>query len=291
MQRSIYVGALFLLVAEAMFAGVGAMIKHLSDELSTAQLVFFRNLFALLFLLPFMLKSSANELGNTLADRFKTQRLRLHLFRAATGITAMYCFMYVLGKLPLAAAVMALKTSPFFIPLIAHVWLKERVNGKMVGAIAIGFVGVAFILQPEINRDLVYLGIALFCALCVALTKCTIRKMSTSEPPSRIIFYFCFIATLVSAIPLAFHWQPVSLISWLWLLGLSVLALTGQWLMTSSFRFASPVFIGILSYSSVIFAMILGNLIWNETINPASLVGIAIVLYAISVNTRQKWLF
>ena len=83
-----------MLLAEACFAGIGAVVKFTSGTASEVQVVFFRNFFALLLMLPFLYKHGFSLL--------KTQRWYLHLSRALTGLISMYCFFYVLARLPLA---------------------------------------------------------------------------------------------------------------------------------------------------------------------------------------------
>lgn len=110
-------GALLLLLAEACFAGIGAIVKFTSATATEAQVVFFRNFFALLLMLPFLFKHGFSLL--------KTKRWYLHASRALTGIISMYCFFYVLARLPLAQGMLVLLLSPFVVPIIARFWLKS----------------------------------------------------------------------------------------------------------------------------------------------------------------------
>ncbi|MFQ3249918.1 DMT family transporter [Glaciecola sp.] len=281
MKNKVLLGAIALLVAEAFFAGVGAIVKQLSDSLTESQLVFFRNLFALFFLGPFCLKQGR--------EAIYTKRIYLHLFRAATGLAGMYCFFFVLGAMSLTSAIMALKMAPFFIPIIAKLWLKEQIPFKTSIAIAIGFIGVAFILNPQEGIELSHLMISLLCALLVATTTCTIRKMSDTEPAVRIVFYFISVSTLVT-FPLAIaDWRPIIATDWLLLVILSALAVCGQLLMTQAFRFASPVKIGLLGYSSVLFAALIGYIFWDEPLTLSMLFGGILLLWAANVTIRQRW--
>ena len=140
--NNIVLGAIFLILAELCFAGVGATVKALSVDMSQSQLVFFRNASALVILLPLLLRKGLTG-GVSL---LKTERLELHLFRALCGMVAMYGFFYVLATLTLAQAMMALLLAPFIVPIIARFWLREVIDRKTMLAIVIGFVGVGIIL-------------------------------------------------------------------------------------------------------------------------------------------------
>ncbi|AWL11488.1 S-adenosylmethionine uptake transporter [Saliniradius amylolyticus] len=282
MNPSIWIGALSLILAEALFAGVGAMVKHLSDSASQTQLVFFRNLFALIALLPVV-----GRLGLT---GLKTQKPALHIIRATSGLIAMYCFFYVLSHIPLAQAMMALLIAPFVIPFIARFWLREIITTKTWVAMAIGFCGAGFVLQPNEGGISIYIALALLCACLVAFTKCAIRKMSDTEPSARTVFYFTGIATLVSLFPMLINWQPMSDEAWLWLIAMGIMAAAGQLLMTKSFQLASPARIGLLTYTNVLFAAGLGYWFWNETLSSGLFIGIGLIIWAGNITLRQRWL-
>jgi drug/metabolite transporter (DMT)-like permease len=179
--------------------------------------------------------------------------------------------------------------APFFIPIVAKIWLKERIQAKTMVAIGIGFIGVALIIDPQPGVKIEYLMVALFCAFLVATTKCTIRRLSDTEPAVRIVFYFICASTLFS-FPLIFiDWQPISASHWLLLVLLGALAVCGQLLMTQAYRYASPVKIGLLGYSSVFFAAIIGYLFWDEPLTISMLFGAIILIWAANVTIRQRW--
>lgn len=282
-RHPIFSGAILLILAEALFAGVGASVKYLSGDLSQPQLVFFRNAFALLFMLPWLAKVGLAGL--------KTQRLPLHLARSILGLIAMYAFFLVLSNLPLAAAMMALLVAPFFVPLVAKIWLKEPISTKTKVAILLGFAGAALVLKPESSGGFnIYIALALACAAIVAYNKCAIRSMTRTEPSMRIVFYFAAIGTLLSALPLYGNWQVLSEKSWLILAAMGAMAALGQYLMTKAFELASPVTIGLLTYSSVIFAALLGYFFWSEPIHTGLIAGSVLIIVAANITIRQRWL-
>ncbi len=133
-------GALLLILGEGLLAVMAAMIKHLSDHLDTEVIVFARNLFGLMFLLPII--ATRGGFG-----QLRTQFVHLHLIRAFTGVSAMFCFFYAIGHIALAEAVLVKMTVPFFLPVIAWLWLRERIGLHTWIAIVAGFIGVAIIMR------------------------------------------------------------------------------------------------------------------------------------------------
>lgn len=281
MKSSLLLGAVCLIVAEAMFAGLGAMIKHLSGSLNQSQLVFFRNFFALVVLLPWLYSAGFINL--------KTNRVGIHILRASSGLISLYCFFYVLANIPLAQAMMALLISPFIVPIVSRIWLKERIKAKSILAILIGFIGVALILKPAGGEMNIFIVLALICACLVAVSKCSIRKMSDTESSLKIVFYFTFLATLVSAVPMIIKWQTIEFDLWLQLLAMGTLASGGQILMTKAFQLASPATIGLLTYSNILFASFLGYWFWQEPISSGLLLGIILIIWAANLTIRQRW--
>ena len=275
-------GALLLLLAEACFAGIGAVVKFTSSTASEAQVVFFRNFFALLLMLPFLYRHGFSLL--------KTKRWYLHLSRALTGIISMYCFFYVLARLPLAQGMLVLLLSPFIVPLIARFWLKERPSRVTLFGILLGFIGVMLALPGGTGTANAIMLIGLLSAVLVAVTKTTIRYMSDTEPAVRIVFYFSLLTAVLSAIPLPFYWQPLNNDVWLAFTGMGVLAAIGQLAMTRAYAIAPASDIGMWTYSSVIFAGVFGYLFWQEPVTLAWFGGVLVIFYAGYITTRQRLL-
>jgi drug/metabolite transporter (DMT)-like permease len=281
MQPNLLKGALLLLLAEACFAGIGALVKLTSDSASNAQVVFFRNFFALLVMLPWLWVQGKQLLY--------TQRWYLHLSRSVTGIISMYCFFYVISQLPLAQAMVVLLMSPFIVPLIAKYWLKETASRLTLFSIALGFGGVLLALPVASGGGAFYLFlIALLSAVLVAVTKTTIRYMSDTEPAARIVFYFSLLTAIISFVPVPFYWQELPTIAWWAFAFMGILAAIGQMAMTKAYALAPASDIGIWTYSSVIFAGLFGYLFWSEPVTMSWFAGVAIIFYAGYISTRQR---
>jgi drug/metabolite transporter (DMT)-like permease len=277
----LYLAAALLLLAEACFAGIGALVKLTSESASQVQVVFFRNFFALLVMLPWIYLQGMQIL--------KTDRWYLHLSRATTGIISMYCFFYVISQLPLAQAMLVLLLSPFVVPIIARFWLNERPSRLTLFAIGLGFIGV-FIAIPVSGApgNWLMLAIGLLSAVLVAVTKTTIRYMSDTEPAARIVFYFSLLTAIISFIPVPFDWQPLPAVAWWAFAGMGVLAAAGQMAMTRAYALAPASDIGMWTYSSVVFAGLFGYLFWQEPVSMAWFAGVLIIFYAGYVTSRQR---
>lgn len=270
-------GALLLTLGELSLTLMAAVIKHVSPDVGTWMVVFLRNLFGLLVLLPLVARH-----GTTL---FRSSRPGTMAVRALAGLAAMYGFFYVIAHLPLAEATLVKLTTPFFMPLIAWFWLKERIGRHNAAAIVLGFVGVLFILRPgtaTFDPDAIA---GIVAAVLASLAMVAIRDMQASqEPADRIVFQFGLVSTLVSAIPLLWAWQTPDWHLWPWLLAMGVFGTAGQLLITRAFLVAPPGRIGPFNYTSVVFAALLGAMFWGESLLVTTLVGSLLIFAAGLLN-------
>ena len=194
-RQNIARGAFFIVAAELSFAFSAAIIKLASADLPNETIVFFRSFFGLLVLIPFILRSDSKI--------FKTERLYLHLLRAGFGVAGMYCFFYAVGQISLGDSMLIKSTSPLIIPFMSAIWLREKITPRIILAGGIGFLGVFLILQPDGNTHWASL-IALASSIFAASAFVTVRKLSATEPPLRIVAYKNYVILFSSGLILLF---------------------------------------------------------------------------------------
>lgn len=270
--------ALFMLGSSLMFAGMGVMVKIASRSLPNEMVVFFRSAIGLLVLLPWLLRDGVRKLA--------TRRLRWHVTRGLAGLAAMYCFFFAIAHMPLAEAMVLNYSMPLFIPLIALIWLGERPPREVWPLVALGFLGVLLILKPGMG---VFTGIALVAlagALLAAFAMVNIRRLTRTEPTTRIVFYFSLISTLASAVPLIWSWRTPQPGLWLLLFAMGTLATAAQIFLTRAYAHASSAQVGPFIYATVVFAGVLGWLAWGETPDALSIAGALLVGLAGALTIR-----
>lgn len=265
-------GALLIVLSEFFLVCSGMLVKQVTGQLPTEVIVFARNLFALLLLLPWLAQQGAVAI--------KTEYLRFHILRAVVGVTAMMCLYYSWGHLPLAEAAMIKQTAPFFIPLFAFFWLGERIGKAVKIGILLGFAGVFLILNPTGESLNAAVLIALFGAMLGALAKVIIRRMSGTESPQRVVFYFALISSVLSALPAALNWVTPDLEQLVWLLLMAVTSTVAQLLLSRGYGLAPAGQLGAYTYASVAFAALFGWLLWDELLGLNSWMGLVLIVSA-----------
>lgn len=258
-------GAAHMVVAAFLFALMAMGVQIASERLPSAMVVFFRNLMALVVLAPFVLRGGLRAL--------RTPRFPEHLIRTAAGLAGMYCFFYAVGHLRLADAVLLNYTLPLFIPVIEAVWLDERMPRALWGPLLLGFTGVLLVLKPGVGlyQRASLVGVA--AGLLSAVAQTGIRRMTATEPTLRIVFYFAFLSTLVSALPLGFVWVAPDGRLLALLLGVGATAALAQMLMTRAYAYAPAAQVGAFIYAGVPFAILLDWLRRGRLPDLASLAG------------------
>jgi drug/metabolite transporter (DMT)-like permease len=275
-------GALYILIAAAAFSTMAVLIRDLSARMPASVLVFWRSFFSLVFLTPWLLRLSFQHL--------KSERMHLHVMRAVSGLLSMYCLFYALGHLHIAEAMLLNQTATLFVPFLGLLLLKERVPVKVRWAILIGFAGVLVVLPP--SRGVVSWPalVGLTSGFMAAFSVVTIRYSSRSEPATRIVFYFCLYATLGSALPLPWIWVTPSLADLPMLVAIGALATLGQLTMTRGYALAPAAQVGPFTYSTIVFGVLYGWLIWGETPRLAFWCGAVLIVLGGIMALRGEWL-
>jgi len=266
-------GALHIFAASLLLAFTAAAVKSVSADLPNAVIVFWRNFMALLLMTPLL----------TTARRRRdlvTRHLDRHLVRGLSGVAAMYCFFFTIAHLPLAEAVLLSFTAPLFIPLVARIWIGEPITPRIRLGVWAGFGGILIILKPGMGifKPLALVGIV--AGILVAVSQVSMRRMADTEPPHRIVFYFCLIASFSSAVPLIWEWQPLTVGQTGRLALIAILALASQLLLSRGYNLAPAGRIGALMYCNVAFSALFGWLWWNETVDALTLSGALLVVAA-----------
>ncbi|MCJ8161294.1 DMT family transporter [Acinetobacter zhairhuonensis] len=263
----------FLTLSAFLFSLMGVCIRYASYSVDNPTIVFFRNFIGLFVFLPIICNKGLGFL--------KTTKIWMHTWRAVVGLIAMYGFFYAIAHLKLSNAMVFTYSSPIFIPLIAWLFLKEKITHSMLLAAAIGLAGVLFVAKPDSGLFNQISLIGLIASFLAAMAFVTVRALTSTEPPERIVFYFCFIGTLISMLPMFWLWRPYTLHELSFLITAGVLANISQIFMSKAYQLAPAGQIGPVNYIAIIFAGTWGYIFWQEVPDHYSLIGFSLILAGI----------
>ncbi len=264
----------WMVVAGFLFGCMGVFVKLGAEFFSSAELVFYRSLFGLIFLFIIV---QARRLP------LVTPVWRMHLWRGLSGFVALMLFFYAISALPLATAVTLNYTSPLFLAFLSVLVLREAFHWPLVAATLLGFLGVLLLLQPTFQQDQTFAGLmGLTSGFFAGIAYLNVKQLGKiGEPSYRVVFYFTLLCTVGGGLWMAIHvFHPINLHSFWLLLGMGTTATLAQLAMTQAYRVGNTLVVGSLAYSAVVFASLWGILLWGEVLSAASWLGVALIVFS-----------
>ncbi|MEL7099454.1 MAG: DMT family transporter [Pseudomonadota bacterium] len=266
------------LVAVFLFIAMGAMVKVAVAEVPAGQAVFFRSFCALPIIMGWLWQRGE------LATGLKTARPMGHVWRGLFGTSAMALTFSGLGLLPLPEVTAIGYATPIFTVVLAAVFLGERIRIFRLSAVGLGLVGVMIVVWPRLTPDSWAEGAALgalmilAAALLRALVQIHVRRLVQTEHTAAIVFYFSITATLMSllTVPLGWVWPSPQVLALM--IGTGLLGGIAQILVTSAYRYGAASMLAPFDYASLIFAAVIGYVIFSEVVTLTMAVGAGLVV-------------
>jgi drug/metabolite transporter (DMT)-like permease len=246
-----------MLLCCLLFAAMGACFRAaMLEGLPIPLMPFARGAFTVLILLPWLLRGGYRDLG--------TRHPGLHLFRAAAGLVGFYLGMLAILLLPLADAVAIMHARPLWALPFAFLILGERIGWDRAIAAAVGFIGVVIIAGPDGEISVGTLA-ALAGGASGALVLISIKLLSATEPPSRVVAWYAIAAVVVWGPVSAFVWVTPSWTALALLLAGSVLAIAGDFCASWAVRRAPVGLLAPVEYAQIPASALLGFWFFAES--------------------------
>jgi len=292
--RVVSVGIALKLLSVMLFMVMSAAIKTLPENIPTGELVFFRSFFAIPVILVWLITTQ------NLANGLKTGDKLGHLRRSVVGTLAMALIFAALVALPLPEVTAITYAAPLLAVVLAIPMLGEKVGAIRIGLVLLGLVGVMVILWPRITvfsgnegatTPMETLGafLALGGAALMALAQILTRKLLRTETTPAVVFYFSAIAAALSLLTLPFGWSMPSGITLATLVFIGLCGGIAQVVLMFSFRRASTAVLAPFEYTSMLFAIAFGYMVFNEEPTRATLVGASLVGFAGLLVLWREW--
>jgi drug/metabolite transporter (DMT)-like permease len=249
-------GAVWMVAASACFAAMSVLVRLVSADVHPLEVVFFRNVFGVLLVLPWILRDRGRGLG--------TQRLGLHALRAVAALSSMLCWFTAVSLMPLAEATALNFTAPLFATLGAAVVLGEAVGARRWSAVAVGFLGAMMILRPGHGALSLPALLALASAFSISISMLTMKSLSRTESARAILFYMGLVMTPLSLPPALIVWTTPSLEAMLWMAAVAVAATLVQLALARAFALAAASAVLPLDFLRLVFAAAFGFALFGE---------------------------
>lgn len=262
--RIVAVACLAVMLAAAKLAGERGV--HVVEALFYRQFLFLPVLLAWLWMGPGLMS-------------VRTARLGAHASRTAVGLAGMVLNFLTVTLLPLAEATTIGFTVPIFATILSALVLKEATGLHRWGAVLAGFLGVLVMVQPgTMHFEPLGLSVAIAAAMVVAVVSIVLRQIGRTEAAPTTVFWFTLFSLPPLGMAMLFFGQSHDLRSWI-LLGIIGLAGgAGQICLTASLRLAPVSLVMSMDYTSLLWATLLGWLIWDHWPGPSTWAGAALIV-------------
>lgn len=270
-------GALWMAAAGLCFVGVNGIVRYLGTELPAAQSAFIRFGFGLLFLMP--------ALWAMRGRRFGARVGRMLLLRGAMHVVAVIFWFYAMARVPVAEMSAIGFLGPVTVLVLGGLLLGEGLGWSRMLAVAVAVLGGLIVLRPGL-RELSLGHLSQLCATVFFSMSYLLAKRLSREAPATVLVAVLSVTVTVGLMPLAvWQWQPVGVGHLVWLAGVAVLATGGHYCMARAFAAAPLGVTQPVTFLQLLWASLVGALVFGEPVDGWVIGGGALIILAISANT------
>ncbi|MBK9331263.1 MAG: DMT family transporter [Ignavibacteria bacterium] len=224
-------------------------------------------------------------------EKIKTKHFKLHFIRSFSGILAFTAFVICIRKTNIVDATLLLNSTPIFIPIIAYIWLRKKIESRIWPGIITGFIGIVLIIHP-VTGELLQMGelYGVASGILLAIGYIAMKELTRTETFESILFYYSLISVILS-LPFALM-NEVKPSSTELIYGMSsgVCFMLYLYLLQYAYKLEEAVKLAPLNFSTVAFTVIFNFILFNNTPDLITVAGILMVsaggIMAISIHFK-----
>lgn len=273
-------GTLLMIGSAFCMATMAVLIRYVTQDVHPFEAAFFRNLFGLVPMVPWILTHGRTGL--------KTERFKLHFLRAALGLGAMLCLFSALAITPTAQVIAINFTLPILTTVLAALIVREVVRARRWSAVAIGFVGAMVIIRPFGQTFETGAILALTATLFMAAAMTTVKMLSRTESANAIVTWMGLIMTPLSFLPALYYWQTPTLWQFAVLLLMGGFATAGQQLLVRAYRAADQSYVMIFDFLRLPFVAAMAFIMFGEVVDIWTWAGAALIIGSALYIARRE---
>ena len=271
-------GVRFMLLATFTFAMMKVFVKYL-PHIPPIEIILFRSIISLAISWILLAKQNVPVLGNN--------RMVL-IFRGASGAIALTLNFYLIQQIPLATVSVLTYMAPVFSTIIGIYLVREKVLPMQWAFFLISFVGILVVQGFDVRISGLHLTLGILTSFFMGLAYNFVRKLNTTEHPLVIIFYFPLVLMPIASIWSYFVWVQPQGWDWFYLIMVGISTQVAQFFMTKSYQSAEISKVSILNYIGMIYSLLFGYFLFDETFNFLTYLGMLLVLAGVISNVILK---
>lgn len=279
-SQSFPVAAGFTILSAFVFTASHAVVRHLGGDLHPMVIAFFSNFFSALFYIPILMRGGLGIL--------RTGHFRLHLVRSFVNVSSLSTWYIALTLLPIADAAALGLTAPLFLTIGAALFLGETMRTRRWAAIGYGIIGALVIIRPGFENLNIGFLFVIMSGICSAGTKLFAKYLSQWDSAISCSAWVAILQTPLSFILALFFWTTPSFTELSWLAVVGVLAALGHISMVRAITYVEVSSLEPFTYVRLLWAALIGYLVFAEFPGLWTWVGAAIIAGATSYIVRQE---
>ena len=269
---------MYMVFATMFFAVMNVMVKYI-PRIGSVEIVFFRSIVSLIMSYLILKQRRIPLWGNN---------KKWLIIRGVAGSAGLLMFFYTIKTMPLGSAIAIQYMSPVFTALLGIFILKEGVKPLQWVLFFITFLGVVAIQGFDPRVTTLQVAIGVLGSLGAGMAYNSIRKLRTTDHPLVIIFYFPLVTIPITSIYLLTNWLTPTFFELMMLIGIGVVTQFAQYFMTKAYQSDTLSKIAPIQYIGIVFALAIGYLLFDETYDLRSGLGIIIIILAVILNVWYK---
>lgn len=269
-----------MLVTGACFVAVTALVKYLGPRVPAAEAAFLRYFLGLVFLLPMV--------RPILRAQLTRRQLGLFGLRGAMHTLGVVCWFYAMTQIPIAEVTAMNYLSPVYVTIGAALFLGEKLAARRILAVVAALVGAFIILRPgfrEVNSG----HLTMLVTAVLFAGGYLIAKMMSEEVSPAVVVGMLSITVTIGLAPIAASvWVTPTLDDLLILFAVASFATAGHFTMTLAFAAAPITVTQPVTFLQLVWAVLLGWLVFDENIDIWVVTGGLVIICSISVITWRE---
>ncbi|MCE6078517.1 EamA family transporter [Agrobacterium vitis] len=273
-------GLAWMVLSTILFVCVDAVIKQAGETVHPFEIGFFRNVFGFIFLLPALYRGSFQAM--------RTSRLHMHFLRGIVGLGATLTFFYALTVVPLVEVISISFAIPIFAVVLAALILRERPSLSQWALIFMGFVGALIIIRPGYVPLSFGTVIVVISALLNAFVYIIVKRLSRTDSSLSISAWMCVSVGTLSLPFAAYNWTWPTLYEYGLMALIGILATSAQYAIAEAFRNADASAMMPAEFLKLIWAAIIGYIVFSETVSFWVYFGAFVIILANMLSAIEK---
>jgi drug/metabolite transporter (DMT)-like permease len=273
-------GVMLAVAASASFATMHNTIRYVTEEIHPFEVAFFRNLFGVLFLVPWF--------GAVGVSTLQTRHIGIHALRAAVNAASMLAWFTALSLIPVADATSLALFGPIFVAVGAVWFLGEHITPRRWLGIGIAIIGAIVVIRPGLTAVRGATLLVLCATLCVSVSKLIAKRLARTDSTAAIVAYLTFFMMPITLAPALFvwRWPRIELLALLALIG--TLGSVGHLLFIRAYKLADVSLVEPVMFTRMVWAALIGWLLFAEFPDGWTWAGAAIIVLGTTYLARRE---